>query len=56
MTSITNREVFARDPLENRLPNDGVAKIGEPTNQEEWDVLRYELSTFVCDGEYRRGL
>ncbi len=56
MTSLLNRDVFARDPLENRLPNDGVAKIGEPTTPEEWEVLRYELSTFVCDGEYRRGL
>nr|MDP9480282.1 BREX system P-loop protein BrxC [Actinomycetota bacterium] len=56
MTSLANRDVFARDPLENRLPNDGVAKIGEPSTPEDWDVLRYELSTFVCDGEYRRGL
>src|SRR5215218_2297056 len=56
MTSLINREVFARDPLANRIPNDGVAKIVEPTRPEEWDVLRYELSNFVCEGEYRRGL
>src|SRR5215216_2576120 len=56
MTNLINREVFARDPLANRIPNDGVAKIVEPTRPEEWDVLRYELSTFVCEGEYRRGL
>ncbi len=56
MTNLINREVFARDPLNNRIPNDGVAKIVEPTRTEEWDVLRYELSTFVCEGEYRRGL
>ncbi|MDQ3438671.1 MAG: hypothetical protein M3491_15300, partial [Actinomycetota bacterium] len=56
MTNLINREVFARDPLTNRIPNDGVAKIVEPTRPEEWEVLRYELSTFVCEGEYRRGL
>ncbi|MBA2784064.1 MAG: hypothetical protein H0T74_14295 [Rubrobacteraceae bacterium] len=51
-----NREVFARDPLKNSIPNDGVAKIVEPESPGDWDVLRYELSTFVCEGEYRRGL
>ena len=51
-----NREVFARDPLKNSIPNDGVAKIVEPESPGDWDVLRYELSTFVCEGEYQRGL
>ncbi len=51
-----NREVFNRDPFENRIPNGGVAKISEPETDGEWDVLRYELSTFVCEGEYERGL
>jgi hypothetical protein len=51
-----NREVFARDPVKNPIPNDGVAKIVEPESPGDWKVLRYELSTFVCEGEYRRGL
>lgn len=51
-----NREVFSRNPAENRIPNGGVAKISEPESAGEWDVLRYELSTFVCEGEYERGL
>ncbi|MDP9438893.1 MAG: BREX system P-loop protein BrxC, partial [Actinomycetota bacterium] len=51
-----NRDVFARDPVKNTIPNDGVAKIVEPESQGDWDVLRYELSTFVCEGEYQRGL
>ena len=51
-----NREVFARDPIKNSIPNAGVAKIAEPESPGDWDVLRYELSTFVCEGEYRRGL
>lgn len=51
-----NRDVFADKVVERPIPNDGVAKIIEPRTSEEWDVLRYELETFVCAGEYRRGL
>lgn len=51
-----NREVFAKDPLKTTIPNDGVAKLGEPSTEQEWEVLRHELSTFVCKGEYERGL
>ena len=51
-----NHEVFATDPLTAIIPNDGVAKVTEPRSPEEWAVLRYELSTFVCEGEYRDGL
>lgn len=36
--------------------NDGVAKVGEPTTDEEWKVLRFELQSFVCEGEYRTGM
>lgn len=53
---LTNRMLFAKDPLLTTIPNDGVAKVGVPQSTQEWDVLRYELSTFVCDGEYRRGM
>ena len=53
---VTNRDVFATDPLSTALPNDGVAKVEEPSTAEEWDVLRYELRSFVCEGEYARGL
>jgi hypothetical protein len=51
-----NRDVFVRNPLKTTIPNDGVAKLGEPNTPQEWDVLRYELENFVCDGEYERGL
>ena len=51
-----NWEVFLEDPRKRTLPNDGVAKVGRPTKKQEWAVLRYELETFVCSGEYERGL
>ncbi|MDE0429555.1 MAG: BREX system P-loop protein BrxC [Caldilineaceae bacterium] len=50
------RETFSRDPLTTPIPNDGVAKVIQPQSEQEWDVLRYELESFVCDGEYRLGL
>ena len=47
---LTNRMLFTKDPLTTTIPNDGVAKVTEPQSAQEWDVLRYELTTFVCDG------
>lgn len=47
-----NRELFLKDPLEWRLVNEGVSS----NNVEDLDTLRYELETFVCQGEYRYGL
>lgn len=51
-----NRDVFVKDPTTFSIPNDGVAVVAEPQTPEEWEVLRYELSSFVCEGEYREGL
>jgi hypothetical protein len=53
---VLNRDVFLRDPTSLSIPNLGVAKIGEPRTPAEWDVLRFELESFVCEGEYARGL
>ena len=50
------REVLSRDPLTSVIPNDGVTKVIQPQSANEWDVLRYELESFVCEGEYRQGL
>lgn len=51
-----NREVFDRDPATFSIPNDGVTVVGEPQRPEEWSVLHYELTSFVCEGEYQRGM
>lgn len=56
MSDLKNRDVFARDPTTWSIPNLGVTKVGPPNTPEEWDVLRYELENFVCDGEYATGL
>ena len=51
-----NREIFAKDPAENRLLNDGVAEVTDGRSDAEMRTLRYELETFVCDGEYAKGM
>ncbi|HRA51707.1 BREX system P-loop protein BrxC, partial [Actinotalea sp.] len=51
-----NRELFVKDPLDYVIPNDGVSKITPLRTEREWAVLRYELTSFVCEGEYERGL
>ena len=51
-----NKQVFFRDPTSFVIPNDGVAEVYDPQSPAQWDVLRYELDSFVCDGEYRKGL
>ena len=49
-TTLLNRDVFARNPVEASLQNDGVSKVDNKL------ALRYELETFVCEGEYEQGL
>jgi hypothetical protein len=46
------REVFLKDPLSWRLVNEGVSS----NNTEDLDTLRYELESFVCEGEYLNGM
>src|SRR3954451_5313259 len=54
--TITNRDLFYRDPTDTKIPNDGVAKVVRPETEQQWDVLRWELGSFVCEGECERGL
>ncbi|HEX5500321.1 MAG TPA: BREX system P-loop protein BrxC, partial [Thermomicrobiales bacterium] len=53
--ALRNIDVLSKDPRA-PIPNQGVAKVGRPATPGEWDVLRFELQTFVCEGEYARGL
>ncbi len=54
--TLTNRALFAQDPTATKIPNDGVAQVLRPETEQQWDVLRWELRSFVCDGQYARGL
>src|SRR5690606_12535123 len=50
------REVLQKDPSKADLLNDGVAVVGEVQEGGELRTLRYELETFVCEGQYKDGL
>ena len=52
----TNNDLFIRRPLDFVIPNDGVTRVDRPDGSNQWEVLRYELTSFVCEGEYERGL
>ncbi|CDO89414.1 hypothetical protein AWC29_12840 [Mycobacterium triplex] len=54
--TFSNRDVFAIDPTERDIPNLGVAKVKKPEDDRDWETLEWELRSFVCDGEYERGL
>lgn len=47
-----NQQIYQRDPSTRKLINEGVASVND-LNEE---VLRYELETFVCDGQYQKGM
>jgi hypothetical protein len=51
-----NREVYEKDPSENRLLNHGVAKVTTGDTDSEIETLRFEIRKFVCDGQYADGL
>jgi hypothetical protein len=51
-----NREVFLKDPSKTKLANDGVASVSDGSSKPDLDVLRFELETFVCEGQYNKGL
>ena len=51
-----NQDIYVKDPLANQLANNGVAEVKDDTSEQALATLRYELDTFVCDGEYEKGL
>ncbi len=51
-----NRDIYQKDPTVHKLVNEGVASVNDETTDQAMEVLRYELDTFVCDGQYGRGM
>ena len=51
-----NREIYVQDPKEFQLLNNGVAKVRDADSAEELQTLRFELKTFICEGQYEQGL
>ena len=54
--TLTNRDVFAIDPTERRHPEPRRGEGQEPRGRRDWATLEWELRSFVCEGEYERGL
>lgn len=53
---MNNREIYTKDPSTRKLVNEGVANVNDDLSDEALNVLRYELETFVCDGQYAKGM
>lgn len=51
-----NRDIYQKDPSVQKLVNEGVANVNDDVTREAMAVLRYELETFVCDGQYEKGM
>jgi hypothetical protein len=53
---MNNRQIYQKDPSTAKLVNEGVANVNDELTDQALSVLRYELETFVCDGQYEKGL
>lgn len=51
-----NHEIYLTDPATRKLVNEGVASVNDEKTDQALAVLRYELETFVCDGQYEKGM
>jgi hypothetical protein len=51
-----NLEIYEKDPRTHTLLNQGVAKVTSGQSSDELKTLQYELTNFVCDGQYAEGL
>lgn len=52
-----NKELFVLNPDENNLKNNGVVDMNtSPTEEKGQQIVYHEIKTFVCEGEYERGL
>ena len=50
------RDIYQKDPATRKLVNEGVASVNDEMTSQALAVLRYELETFVCDGQYDKGM
>lgn len=53
---MNNRDIYLKDPATRKLVNEGVASVNDERTRQALAVLRYELETFVCDGQYAKGM
>jgi hypothetical protein len=51
-----NRDIYQKDPATRKLVNEGVASVNDEKTSPALTVLRYELETFVCSGQYEKGM
>lgn len=51
-----NRDIYLTEPKDKTLANNGVAVVKDDQSEKALDTLRYELETFVCEGQYQAGL
>ncbi len=51
-----NRDIYVKEPTKNKIANNGVAELSEDLTPGAQNVLRSEVTTFVCNGQYERGL
>ena len=51
-----NREIYRIDPSKQKLENDGVARVSEARDEKAEAILRWEVESFVCKGEYELGM
>ncbi len=51
-----NKELFTLNPDENNLINNGAVEINTAKDDQGLKIIRHELKTFVCEGEYQRGI
>ena len=51
-----NKEIYIKPPQENRLVNNGVAEVSEDHSKAALEILKTELESFVCDGQYEKGI
>lgn len=55
-SNLLNRDIYATPPNERKLENEGVANVNDSeADEHSLSVLRYELKTFVCKGQYEAG-